>query len=81
MRADLIERREAARDRQDAALARGGAPADPRVRSELADVLRELEQIHLETDEGSSDRCEMARIYSYMADLLFELGLGSNRSN
>ena len=78
MRADLIKRREAARDRQDAALARGAAPGDAQVRSELAAVLRELEQIHLETDEASSDPREVARVYSYIADVLFDIGAGSN---
>jgi len=78
MRPDLIRRREAARDRQDAALAHAKGPGDPQAHGELSAVLQELERIHLEVDEANSDPHELARVHSYMADVLFELGAGTD---
>ena len=81
MRADLIARREAARDRLHAALARAQEPGDPQLRGELESVLADLEQIHLDIDiddDAAGAELELGRLLSSMADVLFEIGPGSD---
>lgn len=79
MRADLIQRRERARDRHEAVLGPDPDRRDPRVQRELAAVLSEYETIESEAElDSNSDPSELAQVVRYIADLHFDLGGGQD---
>jgi len=80
MNRQLRDRRDRVAERHDAALARYPARKGDAFQRELQAVVAELTAVTTAADDPGSDPVEVAKIYRWLGDAYFDLGLGKDES-
>ena len=78
MRSAELQRRQAALDQHDAAMARWPQHGGQAFEQQMREVVRDLETIAREADRGDPDELERSRTWRYLGDAYFDLAAGKD---